>query len=116
MVVLADQLIDDWAETHVIAAWLALWAVAVLAIAALRGVSRLLAQNVMQGLDAWSADLARSRADQRLWAMAQTDTRLMRDLQTAMDRAEDPAAPAADLTTFMSRRAARMVKNRNYYI
>jgi hypothetical protein len=116
LVVLADHLIDDWAETHVIAAWLALWAVAVIAIAALRGVSRLLAQNVMRGLDAWSADLARSRADQRLWAMAQTDSRLMRDLQTAMDRAEDPAVPAADLTTYMSRRAARMVNSRMYYI
>jgi hypothetical protein len=116
LVVLADHLIDDWAETHVLAAWLALWAVAVVAIAALRGVSRLLAHKLMVGLDGWSAHVARRRADERLWAMAQTDTRLMQDLQTAMDRAEDTDTPAADLTTYMSRRAARMVKNRMYYI
>jgi hypothetical protein len=116
LVVLADHLIDDWAETHVLAAWLALWAVAVVAIAALRGVSRLLAHKLMVGLDGWSAHVARRRADERLWAMAKTDTRLMQDLQTAMDRAEDTDTPAADLTTYMSRRAARMVKNRMYYI
>jgi hypothetical protein len=116
LVVLADHLIDDWAETHVLAAWLALWAVAVVAIAALRGVSRLLAQNLMVGLDGWSAHVARRRADERLWAMAQTDSRLMQDLQVAMDRSEDTQAPAADLTTYMTRRAARMVNNRLYYI
>jgi len=116
MVVLADHLIDDWADTHVLAAWLALWAVAVMAIAALRGVSRLLAQNLMTGLDSWSAHVARRRADERLWAMAQNDSRLMTDLQTAMDRAEDSQAPVTDLTTHMTRRAARMVKNRLYYI
>lgn len=116
LVVVADHMIDDWAETHVIAAWLALWVVAVVAIAALRGVSRMLAQGMMAGLDAWSADLARRRSDQRLWAMAQQDSRLMHELQTAMDRAETTSAPAADLTTYMSRRAARMVHSRMYYI
>jgi hypothetical protein len=70
----------------------------------------------MANLDTWSANLARNRADQRLWAMAQTDSRLMTELQTAMDRAENTAAPAADLTTYMSRRAARMVNSRMYYI
>ncbi len=79
LVVVTDHLIDDWAETHVIAAWMALWAVAVV-------------------------------------AMAQTDSRLMTELQTAMDRAENTSAPAADLTTYMSRRAARMVNSRMYYI
>jgi hypothetical protein len=116
LVVIADHMIDDWAETHVIAAWLALWVVAVVAIAALRGVSRMLAQGMMAGLDTWSANLARRRADQRLWAMAQQDSRLMTELQTAMDRAENHSAPAADLTTYMNRRVARMVNSRMYYI
>ncbi len=116
LVVVTDHLIDDWAETHVIAAWMALWAVAVVAIAALRGVSRVLAQAVMANLDTWSANLAHNRADQRLWAMAQTDSRLMTELQTAMDRAENASVSAPDLTTYMSRRAARMVNSRMYYI
>lgn len=116
LVVLADQLIDSWAETHVLAAWLALWVVAVLAIVVLRGVTRLLAQRLMTGLDAWSAGLARRRSDERLWAMAQNDSRLMGDLQSAMDQAEVAGAPVNDLAALMTRRAARVVRNRLYYI
>ena len=116
LVVMTDQMIDDWAETHVIASWLALWAVAVLAIGVLRGVTRMLAQKLMAGLDGWSANVARRRSDQRLWAMAQNDSRMMRDLQTAMDRADDDSTPAKDVNVLMSRRVARMLQSRLYYI
>jgi hypothetical protein len=116
LVVLANQMIDSWAESHVLAAWLALWAVAAIAMGVLRGLTRTLAQNLMGGLDAWSAHVARRRADERLWAMAQTDTRLMTDLQTAMDRAEEDSAPAKDITTLMTRRTARILQSRLYYI
>lgn len=116
LVVIADQWMDSWAESHVLAAWLALWAVAAVAMAVLRGVTRALAQNLMGGLDAWSAHVARRRADERLWSMAQTDSRLMTELQTAMDRADDDSAPAKDVTTLMARRTARLLKNRLYYI
>jgi hypothetical protein len=116
LVVGVDQLIDSWAQSHVVAAWLALWAVAVLAIVALRGLTRHLAQNLMSGLDAWSAHVARSRADERLWSMAQSDPRLMSDLQVAMDRAIETKGPVRDLETLMNRRAARLVRDRMYYI
>lgn len=116
LVVGADQLIDSWAQSHVVAAWLALWAVAVLAIVVLRGLTRHLAQNLMTGLDAWSAHVARSRADERLWTMAQSDPRLMSDLQVAMDRASETKGPVRDLETLMNRRAARLVRDRMYYI
>jgi hypothetical protein len=75
-----------------------------------------MAQQMMTGLDAWSAHVARRRADDRLWAMAQTDSRLMQDLQVALDRSEDTQAPATDLSTYMTRRAARIVKNRLHYV
>jgi hypothetical protein len=116
LVVGVDQMIDSWAESHLVAAWLALWAVAVLAIVLLRGLTRHLAQNLMTGLDAWSAHVARSRADERLWAMAQSDPRLMRELQVAMDRSSEATGPARDLETLMNRRAARLVRDRMYYI
>lgn len=115
-VVIADQLIDNWAESHVVAAWFALWAVAALAIGLLRGVTRLLAQKTMNALDAWSADVARRRADQRLWSMAQSDTRLMRDLQVAMDRTAGDSQPVQDMPRVVYSRAARMVRNNLYYI
>ena len=116
LVVGVDQMIDSWAESHVVAAWLALWAVAVLAIVVLRGLTRHLAQNLMTGLDAWSAHVARSRADERLWSMAQTDPRLMSDLQVAMDRASETPGPAQNLENLVTRRAARLVRDRLYYI
>jgi hypothetical protein len=116
LVVAVNQLIDNWAESHVVAAWLALWAVAVLAIVVLRGLTRHLAQNLMTGLDAWSAHVARSRADERLWSLAKSDSRLMSDLQVALDRASETSGPAQDLENLMTRRAARLVRNRLYYI
>jgi hypothetical protein len=109
-------MIDSWAQSHVVAAWLALWAVAVLAIWVLRGLTRHLAQNLMTGLDAWSAHVARGRADERLWSMAQSDPRLMRELQVAMDRASEATGPVRDPETLMNRRAARLVRDRMYYI
>ena len=116
LVVGVDQMIDGWAQSHVVAAWLALWAVAVLAIWVLRGLTRHLAQNLMTGLDAWSAHVARGRADERLWSMAQSDPRLMRELQVAMVRASEATGPVRDPETLMNRRAARLVRDRMYYI
>jgi len=116
LVVGVDQMFNSWAESHVVAAWLALWAVAVLAIVVLRGLTRHLAQNLMTGLDAWSAHVARSRADERLWSMAQSDPRLMSDLQVALDRASETQGPVRDLENLATRRAARLVRDRLYYI
>lgn len=116
LVVLADHLIDDWADTHVLAAWLALWAVAVIAIASLRGVSRMLAHSLMTRLDAWSAHVATQRSDRRLWAMAQQDPRMMSDLKAAFDRDDGQDGPAKDVLVLSQRRAVRMVRNGLYYI
>jgi hypothetical protein len=60
--------------------------------------------------------VARGRADERLWAMAQSDPRLMSELQVAMDRASEDTGPARDLENLMTRRAARLVRDRMYYI
>ena len=116
LLVLTDRLLDGWAESHLVAAWLALWAVAVLAIVLLRGLTRVLAQHLMTNLDKWSAQLARRRADQRLWDMAQKDPRLMRDLEVAMDRAPEQRSALQGFEDRMSRRAARLVRDRLYYI
>ena len=114
LVVLADHLMEAWAERHEIAAWLALWGVAVLAIVLLRGLSRVAARRAMGALDAWSARVAQRRADERLWHMAQTDSRLMADLQSALDRSGERAP--SDLVELGQRRAARILRERLYYI
>jgi hypothetical protein len=48
-----------------------------------------------------------------LWAIAQTDARLMSELQTAMNRSDEKALLGENST---QRRVARMLQNRQYYI
>jgi len=109
---------NEWAESHVLAAWLALWLVGVVALLALRGVTRFMAQQLMGKLDAMAARSASRRADARLWAMAKADPRLMADLQVAMSRQAPEAGslPVKNLEQLSERRAARIVHSRLYYI
>ena len=107
-VVVADQMMDTWADGHLLAAWVALWAVALFA-----GVSKSLAIQMKEALDGWSASMAQRRSDERLWAIAQTDARLMSELQNAMNRS-DQAVVSRESST--RRRVERMLKNRQYYI
>lgn len=119
LLVVADSLMNEWAESHVVAAWLALWLVGVVALVALRGVTRFVAHKLMGKLDAMAAQAASRRADARLWAMAKADPRLMAELEVAMTRdATESAsrAPVKDLEQLSDRRAARIVHARLYYI
>ncbi len=97
LVVVADQLIDTWADGHLLAAWVALWAVGFGALAIFSGAARKLAIAAVDALDAWSRRVAQTRADERLWAIAQADPRVMADLQMVIqrDEAENEAVAAA---------------------
>ena len=86
--VVAYEVMDSVAEGHLLVMWLALWVVAFAALALFADTARQLAARLKNSLDAWSRNLAQSRADQRLWAMAQRDPRLMADLQAAVMREE----------------------------
>lgn len=86
LVVVADHLIDTWADGHLMLAWIALWVVGFAAVALFAGAARTLAAALVKVLDAWSARAALRRADVRLWASAQADPRIMADLTAAMSR------------------------------
>ncbi len=95
LVVVADRLIDTWADGHLMVTWVALWLVGFAALAVFAGAARQLAVAgrqlsgaAMSRLDAWSERVAHAKADERLWALAQTDPRLMADLTAAMSRSE----------------------------
>lgn len=74
-IVVADHLGGAWEAGAFL---LALGALVLL----LSGLRRL-AVHLRMRLDAWSARVARQRAAQRIWAMAQRDARLMARLQAA---------------------------------
>ncbi len=71
-----------------LAAWVLMWVIGFAAIALLAPTARSLAARVMHGLDGWSQGVARRRADERLWALASKDARVMADLQAAASRYE----------------------------
>ena len=95
LLVVADQLVDRWTGGHLLAAWVVLWAVAFAALAMFAGSARRMAAALVGQMDAWSSRIAQSRADQRLWATAQADPRVMADLCAAMARSDAPAPRVA---------------------
>ncbi len=88
LVVVADQLVDSWADGHLLAGWVILWVVAFVALALLASTARQVATSTVRALDAWSHRVAQARAEERLWTLAQKDPRVMADLQVAITRSE----------------------------
>lgn len=115
LVVLADRAVDSWTDGGLMAAWVALWVVAFGAIALFAGSTKRMATAVVKGLDAWSYRVAQQRADERLWASAQSDPRVMADLNAAIARSDGQAPgkalakTSASAATASPRRSLRQV-------
>ena len=86
VMVVAYQVMDSVAEGHLLVMWIALWAAAFVALAVFASTARNMAVSLKTGLDDWSRSIAEARADQRLWALAKADARVMADLQAARTR------------------------------
>ena len=112
IMVVAYQVMDSVAEGHLVVMWIAMWAVAFATLAVFAGAAFNLAANLRTGLNSWSIALSQARADQRLWALAKTDGRIMADLQCAMSRQETVAdlAPATPVAAKADRKAERAVQ------
>lgn len=105
LVVVADQLMETWAdEGHLLTAWVMLWVVGFAALALLAPTARRVAKRTTAGLDAWSRGVARRRADERLWELARKDPRIMADLSAARSRAE--TVEVAEVTGATARKDA----------
>ena len=88
VVVVADQLIDTWADGHVFLVWVLLWAVVFAATLIFAGTARRMGQRAMLALNAWSKADAQRRAEARMWEIAKTDPRVMSELVAAQQRAD----------------------------
>ena len=84
----AYEVMDSATESHVLMLWMVLWAALFAAFALSAGRLRLASVKFKNSLDSWSRSLADARADQRLWAIARQDSRVMTDLQAAMDHSD----------------------------
>ena len=111
VMVVADEVMTTVAEGHLLVMWIALWAAAFVSLAVFAVPARKLANNLKVGLDDWSRALAEARADERLWAAAKTDARVMADLQAAASRHDEDttesASPSALATSLRARRLTR---------
>lgn len=102
LVVLADQLIDTWADGHLFLGWVALWVVIFAGSVLFAGTARRLASRTLSSLDSWSRSLAEARAEARLWELARMDPRLKAELiqarARATEEAEEPALAPHDFS------------------
>ena len=86
VLVVANQVMGSVAEGHLLVIWIGMWVVGFAVLAAFAGTAHQLTLRMKAALDAWSRSMAVARADERLWSLAQNDSRVMADLQTAMTR------------------------------
>lgn len=86
VMVVAYQVMDSMADGHLLVLWVGMWAVAFATLAAFASTARHAVVKAKASLDGWSRSIAAKRADERLWAMAKIDARLMADLQAVMTR------------------------------
>jgi hypothetical protein len=87
LVLVADRVMDTWADENLLMGWIALWAVVFFAMSLLAGATRNIATRTLNALNAWSARMAQARADERLWESAQHDPRIMAEIRQAQARA-----------------------------
>jgi hypothetical protein len=90
LILTANQLIDTWADGHLLAAWIALWTVAFAALALMAGPIRraVLGVKAFDGSAMYAAWSARRKArlqDEKMWDYAHHDARLMADIMRAID-------------------------------
>ena len=101
VVAVAYEVMDSADESHLLMIWMALW-ILLFAVLALFATSlRAAGQHVKSSLDDWSRSIAEARSDQRLWAIARQDDRVMADLQAAMSR--NDAVQATSVSAPMAR-------------
>ena len=84
----ADQMIDTWADGHLLTAWVVLWAVTFAGLALFANAARTFAARITLGVQQWTKRLAQDRADAHLLNTARQDPRVMADIQAALSRAE----------------------------
>ena len=112
VLVVAYEVMDSVVEGHLLVLWIALWAAGFVSLAMVSGTVSRVGLGAKASLDGWAQRQARARADQRLWRIAQSDQRVMADLQMAMSRqqalTQDMAITAPVASTVLTKRALRL--------
>ena len=116
MVVVADQLIDTWADGHVFLVWVILWALVFAATLVFAGTARRMAQRLMVVLNRWSQEAAQRRAEARMWEIAKSDPRVMGELVAAQQRVPASQADATESDPLAVQSARDRMASRGRYV
>jgi hypothetical protein len=93
LLVAADQVIDTWADGHLLAGWVALWTVAFAALALLAPPLRQISSLVAGAYSRWARAAELRRQEEQMWEYAHKDPRLMAELQAAWKRERNEPLP-----------------------
>jgi hypothetical protein len=93
LLVAADQVIDTWADGHLLAGWVALWTVAFAALALLAPPLRQVSTVMAAIFSSWALAAKLRRQEETMWEYARRDPRVMAELQSAWTRDRDDALP-----------------------
>ena len=83
LLVAADQVIDSWADGHLLAAWVALWTICFAALAVLATPLRKASNAGANWFVTWRKACAAQRAEEDMWEMARQDPRVMMEIRLA---------------------------------
>lgn len=86
LLVLANQVVDTWAEGHQVAAWMVLWVVAFMGIVLFSAPARRAGVVLRAAGARWAENRRRAVEDEKLWQLAVQDRRVMADICHALDR------------------------------
>ncbi len=88
LLVVADQVIENWADGHLLLGWVALWSLVFAGLAFFARPLRRASMAMAQAVDAWFASAQQAREEARLWECARMDARVMDELRAAIARAD----------------------------
>ncbi len=87
LLVAADSVVDSYADGHLLAGWIVLWAVAFASLAMFAGAARSAGSALSTALHGWAGRHAQRKSDADLLFAAQSDPRIMADIQAAVGHA-----------------------------
>jgi hypothetical protein len=89
LLVVADQLIDSWAEGHLLLAWVLLWSALFAGLAVLVRPLRIASVATARWMQSWLAARAQARHEQAVWEFMLQDPRMLQELRAAHARSTD---------------------------
>jgi hypothetical protein len=94
LILVADRVIGEWADEHLLLGWLAMWAVVFAGTAALGGTARRLALSGLRGAASWGRALAEARRELQTWNRIRNDAGQMAAWAASRQTAGSDAADA----------------------